>query len=449
MNRRHFLSALAASSFLHARENGKRGMIVRSTRPEDLEMPLDGFLEEITPIERFFVRTHDYAPAVDLQQWRLKVAGSVHKAISLSLDDIKGFPKTEVTAVLECAGNGRSLYEPPVPGIQWAYGSVGNARWAGARLSAVLAKAGIKDTPVETLFAGADRAPGSMPAFQRAMPLAKALHKDTIVAYEMNGEALPAPHGFPLRVVAPGWAGDSWMKWLSSIEVRTSPFEGFFMKTAYRHPGKPVAPGTAVDPASMKPVEEIGVKSVIATPAQGAFLEPGRVRIAGAAWSGTSPVEAIEISVDRGRRWVPAVLSKNKTTYGFRLFESTFDTPAGYHVVMARARNERGDIQPMIQEWNPSGYLFNAVHQVAFTVSADPGKFARSAGDILSTPPPAGYKEKCLVCHEEDMIIQQRLTRSQWDKEVDKMVHWGATVQVEERGALLDYLAKAFGPRLR
>jgi len=182
MNRRHFLGALAASSFLHARENGKRGMIVRSTRPEDLEMPLDGFLEEITPIERFFVRTHDYAPAVDLQQWRLKVAGSVQKAISLSLDDIKGLPKTEVTAVLECAGNGRSLYEPPVPGIQWAYGSVGNARWAGTRLSAVLAKAGIKDTPVETLFAGADRAPGSMPAFQRAMPLAKALHLDTIVA---------------------------------------------------------------------------------------------------------------------------------------------------------------------------------------------------------------------------------------------------------------------------
>jgi len=265
----------------------------------------------------------------------------------------------------------------------------------------------------------------------------------------MNGEALPAPHGFPLRMVAPGWAGDSWMKWLSAIEVRTSPFEGFFMKTAYRHPGLPVAPGAVVDPASMKPVEEIGIKSVIAAPAQGTFLAPGPLKIAGAAWSGASPVATVEISVDRGRRWMPAELSKNKTTYGFRLFESTFDAPAGYHVVMARARSERGDIQPMIQEWNPSGYLFNAVHQVAFTVSADPGKFAGSAGDILSTPPPAGYRERCLVCREEDMISQQRLTRSQWDKEVDKTVHWGATVAMEERGAILDYLAKSFGPRPR
>jgi DMSO/TMAO reductase YedYZ molybdopterin-dependent catalytic subunit len=424
-------------------------MMVRSTRPEDLEMPLDGFLEEITPIERFFVRTHDYAPTGDLQQWRLKISGSVQKEISLSLDEIKRFPKTELTAVLECAGNGRSLYEPPVPGIQWAYGSVGNARWAGVRLSAVLAKAGIKDVPVESLFAGADRAPGSMPAFQRAMPLAKALHQDTILAYEMNGEALPPQHGFPLRVVAPGWAGDSWMKWLSSIEVRTSPFDGFFMKTAYRHPGKPVAPGTPVDPASMKPVEEIGVKSVIASPAQGAFLAPGRVRIAGAAWSGTSPVQAVEISVDRGRHWEPAELAKSRTAYGFRLFESTFDAPAGYHVVMARARNERGDIQPMIQEWNPSGYLFNAVHQVAFTASADAGKVVGSVGDIVNIPSPAGYKDRCLVCHEEDMISQQRLTRGQWDKEVDKMVRWGATVQTEERGAILDYLSKSFGPRLR
>jgi DMSO/TMAO reductase YedYZ molybdopterin-dependent catalytic subunit len=450
MNRRKFLNVLAAASVLRGADQGNRDMIVRSVRPEDLEMPLVGFVDEITPIEHFFVRTHDYAPSVDLQGWRLKVSGSVQKEISLSLDDLKSLPKVSLTAVLECAGNGRSLYEPTVPGIQWAYGSVGNAKWAGARLSDVLAKAGIKDEPVETLLAGADRPPGTMPAFQRALPLAKALHKDTILAYEMNGQALPAAHGFPLRVIPTGWAGDSWMKWLASIEVRTTPFEGFFMKSAYRHPDKPVAPGQAVDPAAMKPVEEIGVKSVIASPINGAVLAPGAVRIAGAAWSGMSPVSAVEVSVDRGRHWMPAKLGKNKTTYGFRLFEATFDAPAGYHVVMARARNERGDIQPMIQEWNPSGYLFNAVQQVAFTASAEaPVSASTPAVNAEMASEPDGYKQKCLVCHEADMIKQQHLTRGQWDKEIDKMTRWGAAVKPDERSAILDYLAKSFGPRQR
>ena len=355
-----------------------------------------------------------------------------------------------MTATLECAGNGRSLYAPQVPGIQWEYGSVGNAKWAGIRLSDVLAKAGITDKPVETLFAGADRPPGTMPAFQRAIPLAKALHKDTILAYEMNGQPLSAAHGFPLRVIAPGWAGDNWMKWLSSIEVRTTPFEGFWMKSAYRHPSGAVAPGTAVDPAMMKPVEEISVKSVIATPTSGASMQPGPVRISGAAWSGASPVAAVDVSVDRGRHWLPAKLSKNKTTYGFRLFEAAFDAPVGYHVVMARARNERGDIQPLVQEWNPSGYLFNAVHQVAFSVAQEtPATASATDNSVMASAAPDGFKERCLVCHEDDMIRQQHLTRGQWDKEIDKMVRWGAPVKAEERSAILDFLARSFGPRPR
>jgi sulfite oxidase len=451
MNRRNFLFGITATSLIYADERAKRDMISRSRRPEDLEMPLAGFLDEITPIEHFFVRTHDEAPAVDAQEWRLKVSGSVQKEIALSLSDMKQLPKAEVVAVLECAGNGRSLYEPPVPGIQWAYGSVGNGRWAGARLADVLAKAGIKDEPIEALFAGADRAPGSMPAFQRALPLGKALHKDTILAYEMNGQPLPAAHGFPLRVVAPGWAGDNWMKWLSSIELRKTPFEGFFMKTAYRHPGRPVQPGSAVDPASMKPVEEISIKSVIAVPSSGVPVKSGLVKVAGAAWSGTSPVSAVELSFDSGRRWVPAKLSKSKTAYGFRLFEGSANLDNGYHVVMARARNERGDVQPMVQEWNPSGYLFNAVHQVAFNAVPEVPAVSPAivANNTAASNQPAGYKEKCLVCHEEDLMSQQRLTRGQWDKEIDKMVRWGANVNADERGPILEYLSKAFGPRPR
>jgi DMSO/TMAO reductase YedYZ molybdopterin-dependent catalytic subunit len=451
MKRRNFVATLAATSLLYATDQRKRTLIRRSTRPEDLEMPLEGFLDEITPVDQFFVRTHDYAPSIELQDWRLKISGSIQTEAMLSLDDIRRLPKVSLTAVLECAGNGRSLYEPPVPGIQWEYGSVGNAQWAGVRLSDVLAKAGIKGEPVETLFAGADRPPGTMPPFQRVLPLTKALHKDTILAYEMNGQPLSAAHGFPVRVVAPGWAGDNWMKWLSSIEVRTTPFEGFWMKSAYRHPGRPVAPGTAVDPATMKPVEEIGIKSVIATPTNGSSLPQGPVRISGAAWSGTSPVAAVDVSLDRGRHWLPAKLSRNKTIYGFRLFETAFNAPVGYHVVMARARNERGDIQPLVQEWNPSGYLFNAVHQVAFSVANETLPTTAPAADsgVMPSARPDALKEKCLVCHEEDIIRQQRLTRGQWEKEVDKMVRWGASVKPDERVSILDYLARSFGPMPR
>ena len=447
MNRRNFLGVLAAASSLRATD--KRDMIVRSTRPEDLEMPLAGFMDEITPLEHFFVRTHDYAATVDPQEWRLKVSGSVQNEISLSLADLQSFPKIEMTAVLECAGNGRSFYEPAVPGVQWAYGSVGNAKWTGARLSDVLTKAGIKDEPIETLFAGADRPPGTMPAFQRALPLSKALHKDTILAYAMNGQPLPAAHGFPLRVIATGWAGDNWMKWLSGIEVRKTPFEGFFMKSAYRHPLQPVAPGSAVDAAVMKPVEEIGVKSVIATPSNGAYLAAGTVKIALAAWSGMSPVVAVDVSLDRGRHWTPAKLSRNKTAYGFRLFETSFEAPGGYYVAMARARNERGDIQPMVQEWNPSGYLFNVVHQVAFSVRGEAPAQPLLEPSSASADLPDGFKQKCYVCHEADIIQQQRLTRGQWEKEVDKMVRWGANVNAGERAPFLDYLAKSFGPHAR
>jgi len=174
--------------------------LVRSVRPEDLEMPLSGFSYYITPIEHFFVRTHVYVPAVNANEWRLKVEGEVAAPVSLTMEDLKKLPAVELVSVVECAGNGRGFYQPPVPGVQWTNGSVGNGRWRGVRLADVLKRAGIKDSAKEILFDGADVPLGTMPDFQRSIPVKKALDGQTLLAYAMNGETLPVKHGFPLRV---------------------------------------------------------------------------------------------------------------------------------------------------------------------------------------------------------------------------------------------------------
>ena len=372
LSRRRLFQFTAGSLLLDAAP--KRGMIVRSSRAEDLEMPLEGFLEAyITPVERFFVRSHHYVPAVDPAAWRLEVNGKVGTPLSLTMDQLKSLPRFELVSVLECAGNGRGLFEPSMPGLQWTYGSVGNARWAGVRLADVLKKAGANASAIEVLFDGADVAVGTQPEFQRGIPFNKAMDPNTMLAYEMNGEPLTKEHGFPLRVVVPGWAGDSWAKWLTRIEVRDTEFDGFFMKTGYRHPGKAVPPGTAVDPAQMKPVTTLQVKSLIASHLDGQDIALAPQKLRGAAWSHESPVSVVEVSVDSGRTWRPARLGKDAARFGWRQWEYDW-TPAqpAYYTVMVRARNTAGENQPFAQEWNPSGYSNNTVHVVRLNATATP-----------------------------------------------------------------------------
>jgi sulfite oxidase len=439
--RRDFL-LFAAAALLRAEDRPKRDMLVRSVRPEDLEMPLSGFSDYLTPIEHFFVRTHVYVPAVDLNQWRLSIGGSVATPLTLSLDDLKKLPAAELVGVLECAGNGRSFYQPPVPGLQWGQGAVGNARWRGVRLADVLKRAGVKPSGREILFDGADVPLGTMPDFQRSLPLTKALDPNTLLAYEMNGETLPVKHGFPLRVVAPGWAGDSWVKWLTSIRVLDQEHDGFWMKTAYRHPDRTVAPGATVPSDRMESVTSLRVKSVIAFPLDGARLDPGRAApIRGVAW-GSDPVTSVDVSVDGGRSWKPAALLANqRTRFGWRQWEYTW-TPrqAAYYTILARARDEAGNAQPLDQEWNPSGYLWNVVPRVHVSVG-DSAPAPSVTSPSAPPPPPAGFNN-CLACHNDDVIRQQRLTRAQWTAEINKMTGWGARIDDAGRNALLDYLDK-------
>jgi len=421
--------------------------IVLSARPQDFEMPLDGFNTWITPTERFFVRTHVYTPKVDPAHWQLRVEGEVAQPLTLSLADLREFPRAELVSVLECAGNGRAFYRPTVAGLQWENGSVGNARWTGVRLIDVLKKAGYQGAAREVLFNGADVPMGTMPDFIRAIPLAKAIHPDTLLAFEMNGQPLTASHGFPLRVVALGWAGDNWVKWLTNIEVRDKEFDGFFMKTAYRYPVRTVAPGAAVDPVDMTPVHSLRTKSVIVSPVDGQTVAPGAVKIQGAAWAGEYPINSVEVSADSGRNWRPAKLGPDKAKYGWRFWETEWSAGrTGSYVIMARATDESGETQPLVEEWNPSGYLWNVAQQVRVEVGAVPTQpRVEQTPELPSFPPQV--KGACIGCHGEDMIAGQKLTRTQWERELDKMTRWGATVKPEDRGAIIEFLLSHFGPR--
>jgi sulfite oxidase len=443
-SRRALLAGLGASLLWGA---PKTGMRVLSSRPEGLEMPMEGFANWITPVEKFFVRSHHYTPDVKLRDWKLSVVGKVSTPLVWTLDELKKLPRVELVSVLECAGNGRSLHEPSMPGLQWKYGAVGNARWAGVRLADVLRKAGLQPGSVEVLFDGADVAIGGQPEFQRAIPLRKALDPNTILAYEMNGEPLDPSHGFPLRLVVPGWAGDSWVKWVMKIEVRDTEFDGFFMKTAYRIPTHPILPGSAAGAALTVPVTSLSIKSVLASHTDGSDVRPGPLKLSGAAWSHIAPVAAVEVSTDTGRTWKPATLGTDRAPFAWRLWEFAWAPPAeAYYTVLVRARNTLGETQPLHAEWNPSGYSHNAVQAVRLHVTASPPP-ARPAAPPANPVRPAALEQSCLTCHTLEPIEQQRLTRAQWVREVEKMQSWGAKVRPELKEVLVDFLANYYGVR--
>jgi sulfite oxidase len=446
LSRRSFFRLLSAAPALASGATNS-SLIIRSANPEDFEMSLDGFETWITPVDSFFVRTHLYRPSVNAGAWRVHVKGLVQKEITLDLAELRKLPRVELVSVLECAGNGRSFYQPTIIGMQWRYGGVGNARWAGVRLADVLHRAGVKPGAKEILFNGADVPMGTMPDFVRTVPMEKAMRPDTLLAYEINGQPLTPSHGFPLRLVVPGWAGDSWVKWVTDIEVLDKEYDGFFMKTAYRRPVRTVSPGAAVDAGEMTPVTSIRPKSVISRPREGEKLGRGAVTIRGAAWAGESPVARVDVSMDNGRTWAAARLGQDKAKYGWRLWEITWTPPGpGSYVLMAQASDEAGEKQPFAQDWNPSGYLHNVVHQVRVETGVTPSPGPAEAP--LEIPPfPPKAKAMCVGCHHEDIIAGQRLTRAQWEREVDKMVRWGAQVKPEDREQLLEFLSSHFRSR--
>jgi sulfite oxidase len=351
---------------------GKEKLLVRSLRPPDYEAPVSLLDSYITPVEHFYVRSHMPIPqALDAASWSLQIEGDLNTPTSLSLDDLRKMPSTSITAVLECAGNGRAFFDPPVAGIQWTKGAIGNARWTGVRMADVLKRAGARGTGKFVIMNAADRPVGTMPDFIRQLPMEKAMHPDTLLAYDMNGQPLAPLHGFPLRVIAPGWEGAYAVKWLTSLRVSDRESDSFWVTTGYRYPTKRVAPGAAVDPKDMAPLTGLTVKSLITKPADGATLGPGKIDLAGFAWAGEADIARVEVSTDHGATWQAARLVGEQNKYSWRRFEYGFDAArAESYLILSRATDSTGRTQPISPPWNPSGYLWNAPDWVRIEVKA-------------------------------------------------------------------------------
>lgn len=425
------------------------GMIVRSPSPLDIETPVPLLDSWITPNDRFFSRSHLYTPKVDVGTWQLRLEGAVQHPLTLTFNDIKQFERVNAVLTLECAGNGRGLFQPRVAGAQWVKGAVGTARWAGIRLADVLEKMGAPKTGMHIAFDGADESIGNVPDFVRSVPIEKCWHPATLLAYEMNGEPLPVQHGFPLRLIVPGWEGAACVKWLIKGTVQDHEADGFFMKTAYRHPTRSLAPGEPIDAADMRPVTSLAVKSLITRPAANARVAPGEaVEVRGAAWAGENEIVRVEVSTDLGRSWQPAELEADRAPFAWRRFHYQWKTPTerGSYAVMSRAADSRGRVQPVAEQWNPSGYLYNVVDQV-WIHAGEGGPPAPPVTGTAALPPGPGREiaeRACMGCHDATLIAQQRLDRGRWSAEVAKMTRWGAPVSAEQADALINYLFAQF-----
>jgi DMSO/TMAO reductase YedYZ molybdopterin-dependent catalytic subunit len=330
------------------------------------EAPLRVLAEPVTPTEHFYQRTNFLVPEIDPAAWSLAVGGVVRNALTLGLDELRALPAHTVTMTMECAGNARSLVTPLPPGQPWGLGAVSTAQFTGVRLRDVLERAGVREGALEVLFAGADAgavSPGRTVRFERSLPLDQALHPDVLLAWEMNGEPLPPRHGFPLRLVVPGWYGVASVKWLTRIRVLDAPFDGHFQTERYIYLGEPgVADGT--------PVTAMRVRALITHPEEGEPLPAGAATtVRGTAWSGEAPVRRVEVSVDGGATWRDAHLGAAPSLYAAVPWGLTWiPAQAGRHVLLARASDEAGNVQPMDHVWNELGYGNNAVHRLEVDV---------------------------------------------------------------------------------
>ena len=389
INRRHFLSVAAGAALLPstallaaakasagkpaAAGDGvpieRRRLLQLNGYPINAETPLDALTTYLTPNDLFFVRSHWIPMYPSLKTWSLTVDGEVEKPLVLKLADLRAMPRTAVTCVLQCAGNGRSLHKPSVPGVQWISGAVGNARWTGVRVKDVLARAGLKAGARHLHGFGTDKPPQNVPPFHRSIEIEKVL-EDGVLAFEMNGQPLPQPHGAPLRLVVPGWAGDHWMKWVVRLSPQADPQKGFYMDTAYRWPLKPGEPGVAFKPEEMKPVTELFVKSNFTDVPRTAKLGTP-VTLRGIAFSGAPDIAQVDVSDDGGESWKAAALDPQHDPYAWRLWSFRWaPKAAGPAVLLARATDSQGAVQPKEAVWNQSGYLYNGWHSAAVEVTA-------------------------------------------------------------------------------
>lgn len=355
---------------------GKKPMIRRTLRPPNFETPLADLARVITPNDAFFVRYHlAVIPEVNPNSWQLRVGGaSTERPLTLSLRDLhRGFEQVKMAAVCQCSGNRRGLFVPRVPGVQWSNGAMGNAVWTGVRLRDVLQRSGIRPDAVEVVFDGADSPVlPATPDFVKSLPIDRALDESTLIAFEMNGRPLPHWNGAPARLVVPGWTGTYWVKHLTEIRIEPKPFDGFWMKSAYRVPTG-AFPGRrfeSQETAETTPIAEILVNSLITSHAGGARLQRGRpAELAGKAWDNGSGIDGVQVSSDGGQTWQDAELKNDLGRFAWREFHWRIDTSSpGTREIAVRARSRNGTLQPDKLTPNPAGYNHNLIQTVSLEV---------------------------------------------------------------------------------
>ena len=360
---------------------GKEGLIILNDRPVNAETPAHLLDDDVTPAKYLFVRNNGTPPVadrIDPDNWVLEIDGeSITQSRSFSIAELKRrFRHYTYQLQLECGGNGRSEFVPPASGNQWSIGAIGCPSWTGVRLRDVLEEVGINDDAVYVAYYGADTHASGDPKkvpISRGVPVAKALEKETLIAWAMNGEDIPHMNGYPLRLVCAGWPGSVCGKWLNRIVVRNRVHDGPKMTgTSYRVPCQSVAPGSVVPEEQMCIIESMPVKSLITFPKsciEHALGEAFAVR--GHAWAGDLDVKTVDVSIDFGSTWQKAKLKAPVNRLAWQHWNAVIEFPqAGYYEVWARATDSADQAQPMVLPgWNPKGYLNNACHRIAVRVA--------------------------------------------------------------------------------
>lgn len=354
---------------------GKRPLIRLTTRPPQLETPFAVFNEGLlTPNDAFFVRYHlsGLPTEIDPETFRLTIGGHVATPLTLSLAQLRrDFPVQEVVAVNQCSGNSRGFSSPRVAGGQLGNGAMGNARWRGVPLKALLDRAGVQAGAVQVSFDGLDRPPlEATPDFVKALDIDHARDGEVMVAFAMNGADLPFLNGYPLRLVVPGHYGTYWVKHLNAITVLDAPFDGYWVKTAYRIPDNDcncVAPGQK--PERTRPIGKLNIRSFLTSHADGARIPAGRpVALRGIAFNGGSGIARVMVSADGGATWQEARLGEDLGRYSFREWRLHLTLPRGRQSIKVRAFAPDGEAQPLEPRWQPTGYMRNVVETVMLEV---------------------------------------------------------------------------------
>jgi sulfane dehydrogenase subunit SoxC len=331
-------------------------------------MPLEALRYDVTPVGMHYLLIHWDIPYVDAAAWQLTIGGAVQRPLTLTLDDLKALPRVSSQVTLECAGNGRALFSPRPISQPWLLEAVGNAEWTGTPLRGLLEAAGPLDNAVEVVFTGLDRGVqgGIEQLYERSVSVPDASRPEVLLAYEMNGRPLAPQHGFPLRLVIPGWYGMAHVKWLRSITLVDEPFHGYQQEPAYHLAASDDDPGS--------PVSRMLPRSLMVPPGVPDFisriryLKPGTSVIEGRAWSGQGQIKRVEVSIDGGVSWADAELKPPVSEFAWRSWQHTWQAAEGEYELCCRAEDAVGNAQPLTAAWNAQGLCNNVVQRVRVVV---------------------------------------------------------------------------------